>query len=70
MNKIYDKFIPIHDRNRIQRLELFDELEEWRLIQAHYSIAVAVKDPNSREGGPSDAGLQHMKRIYEDLGTS
>lgn len=29
----------------LQRLELFDELEEWRLIQAHYSIAVAVKDP-------------------------
>lgn len=26
-----------------QNLELFDELEEWHLIQQHYFVSVAVK---------------------------
>jgi hypothetical protein len=30
---------------RIERLELFDELEEWHLIQEHYCFLVAVKEP-------------------------
>lgn len=30
----------------ISRLELFDELEEWMLLQAHYCLVTAVKDPD------------------------
>ena len=30
------------DVRRIERLEIFDELEEWHLIQAHYCIAWGV----------------------------
>ena len=30
---------------RVERLEMFDELEEWRLILGHYCLATAVKDP-------------------------
>lgn len=29
---------------RIERLEIFDEFEEWDLIQSHYCIALGVKD--------------------------
>lgn len=32
---------------RVERLELFDELEEWHLIQAHYHISMACKEPTS-----------------------
>ncbi|CAG9466985.1 unnamed protein product [Pedinophyceae sp. YPF-701] len=33
------------DRLRAERLEIFDELEEWSLIQEHYCITVAYKEP-------------------------
>lgn len=32
------------DRRRVERLEIFDEFEEWDLIQDHYCIALAVND--------------------------
>jgi tRNA wybutosine-synthesizing protein 4 len=31
------------DRQRAERLEIFDEVEEWRLIQSHYTLVVAQK---------------------------
>ena len=27
--------------NRVSKIELFDEFEEWNLLQGHYSILVA-----------------------------
>jgi tRNA wybutosine-synthesizing protein 4 len=44
MNQVYYQYLDPKDVSRIQRLELFDELEEWHLIQGHYSIAVAIND--------------------------
>ncbi|KAH0477223.1 MAG: uncharacterized protein KVP18_000856 [Porospora cf. gigantea A] len=43
MNWIYDHCLDLSDRLRIHSLELFDEIEEWRLVHSHYSIVVAVK---------------------------
>eukprot|EP00946_MAST-07B_sp_MAST-7B-sp1_P004446 g4446.t1 len=43
MNDVYYNFLRKDEVKRIERLEIFDELEEWHLIQAHYSITVAVK---------------------------
>ena len=45
MNQVYCEFLPQKDVERVQRLELFDELEEWHLIQGHYSITIAINDP-------------------------
>jgi O-methyltransferase involved in polyketide biosynthesis len=45
MNQVYCEFLPPKDVERVQRLELFDELEEWHLIQGHYSITIAINDP-------------------------
>uniref|UniRef100_A0A0G4GPT2 [phosphatase 2A protein]-leucine-carboxy methyltransferase n=1 Tax=Chromera velia CCMP2878 TaxID=1169474 RepID=A0A0G4GPT2_9ALVE len=64
MNDVYDKMIDQSDVMRIQRLELFDEIEEWRLIQSHYFIAVAVTSPQASQAecttvngsGPSAEG--------------
>ena len=44
MNQVYYQYLDSKDVSRIQRLELFDELEEWHLIQGHYCIAVAIND--------------------------
>lgn len=49
MNQVY-KGLTEGDRaltTSISRLELFDELEEWMMLQAHYCLVTAVKDPES-----------------------
>jgi tRNA wybutosine-synthesizing protein 4 len=44
MNHISDNFILVgEEKDRIAKLEIFDEFEEWRLMQNHYFIAVACK---------------------------
>ena len=35
--------IPKDELERIQKLELFDEYEEWHLFQQHYHILYAKK---------------------------
>ncbi|KAL4857786.1 Leucine carboxyl methyltransferase 1 [Chlorella vulgaris] len=44
MQHVYSDCTDPADRRRIERLEMFDEFEEWHLIQQHYCIAVGVKD--------------------------
>ncbi|CAI5735637.1 unnamed protein product [Peronospora destructor] len=43
MNKIYYHFLDPSERTKRERLEIFDELEEFHLLQAHYCIVVANK---------------------------
>lgn len=38
---------------RVEKLELFDEVEEWKLINDHYCIGWAHR-------GPASAGLQDV----------
>jgi tRNA wybutosine-synthesizing protein 4 len=45
MDAIYRGHLDPADKARIERLELFDEFEEWHMIQAHYAIAVGRNDP-------------------------
>lgn len=49
MNEIYDKYLDRTDVERIQRLELLDEFEEWHLIQSHYFLLVATKSPSGED---------------------
>ncbi|KAF5731611.1 tRNA wybutosine-synthesizing protein 4 [Tripterygium wilfordii] len=44
MLRIYSDFIEAQERRRIERLELFDEFEEWHMMQEHYCVAYAVND--------------------------
>ncbi|VFQ75801.1 unnamed protein product [Cuscuta campestris] len=44
MLRVYTDFVEAHERRRIERLELFDEFEEWHLMQEHYCVAYAVND--------------------------
>ncbi|POM72833.1 Leucine carboxyl methyltransferase [Phytophthora palmivora] len=43
MNKIYYHYLDPIERVKRERLEIFDELEEFHLLQAHYCIVVASK---------------------------
>ncbi|CAK7347734.1 unnamed protein product [Dovyalis caffra] len=50
MLRVYTDFIDAKERRRIERLELFDEFEEWHMMQAsqifheHYCVAYAIND--------------------------
>nr|CCA22082.1 leucine carboxyl methyltransferase putative [Albugo laibachii Nc14] len=41
MNQVYYKFLDPKDRQEKEKLEIFDEVEEFHLLQAHYCIVVA-----------------------------
>ncbi|XP_078431773.1 leucine carboxyl methyltransferase [Wolffia australiana] len=44
MQKVYSEFIEAQERRRIERLELFDEFEEWHMMQEHYCVTQAIND--------------------------
>ncbi|CAI0445954.1 unnamed protein product [Linum tenue] len=44
MLKVYSDFIEVPEKRRIERLELFDEFEEWHMMQEHYCVAIAIND--------------------------
>jgi tRNA wybutosine-synthesizing protein 4 len=55
MNEVYARLDPV-ERARIERIELFDEFEEWRLIMAHYCVSIGVNDDEN--GFLADFGLR------------
>jgi len=71
MNDVYDCFLDRPLVARAARLEIFDEMEEWRLIQGHYCIVCAVKEGSSFSGLFSNLrlvkGIVHPRFIREDM---
>ncbi|ELR13277.1 leucine carboxyl methyl transferase [Acanthamoeba castellanii str. Neff] len=53
MNAISDRLLG---RDELARIEMFDEVEEWRLTQAHYCIVLATTDA-SKSGIWADLSL-------------
>lgn len=41
MDKLYDNKLDREERRRVETLEIFDEFEEWVLLQSHYCICFA-----------------------------
>jgi tRNA wybutosine-synthesizing protein 4 len=39
--EVYNKYVDLLERQRIAKLEIFDEFEEWELIQSHYCFVLA-----------------------------
>lgn len=44
MAEVHRSCLDPADRRRIERLEIFDEFEEWDLIQGHYCISLGIND--------------------------
>ncbi|GJQ09604.1 hypothetical protein GpartN1_g2503.t1 [Galdieria partita] len=43
MYTIYEDVLEVEEKRRIERLELLDELEEWRLLLQHYFLLYCLK---------------------------
>jgi len=50
MNDIFKVLLSPTENQRLAKIEIFDEYEEWTLIQAHYCIVVSTFDKESGEG--------------------
>jgi tRNA wybutosine-synthesizing protein 4 len=48
MSEVYSKRLEQQERQRIEKLEIFDEFEEWQLLQNHYCLCLGRRpqDPN------------------------
>ena len=40
MSIVYSTKLDATERSRIEKLELFDEFEEWDLLQSHYCLCL------------------------------
>ena len=40
MSQVYSVKLDATERSRIEKLEIFDEYEEWDLLQSHYCLAL------------------------------
>ncbi|KAI8589077.1 S-adenosyl-L-methionine-dependent methyltransferase [Geranomyces variabilis] len=44
LNHFWDAVLPQEEKERVAKLEIFDEIEEWMLLSAHYCVAWGAKD--------------------------
>ena len=60
MVQVYNKHLSAFEKARIERLELFDEFEEWVLLQGHYCIAFGSRGlgaSNKKNGGTESVSI-------------
>lgn len=43
MNVVYASKLDAGERARIEKLEIFDEFEEWELLQSHYCLCLGKR---------------------------
>ena len=43
MLQAYERMLTADDKVRVNKLEMFDEVEEWQLLMSHYALTVAIK---------------------------
>lgn len=56
MLRFYNQMISLEEKKRIMKLEILDEIEEWNLLMAHYSLTIAVKGETYRSIIPTVLG--------------
>ena len=49
MLRIHNSKLDENERHRIEKLEMFDEFEEWELLQTHYCICVGSRFADDNE---------------------
>ena len=48
MITIYDEKVNLEqERTRIEKLEMFDEFEEWNMLQSHYCLSLGQRLPST-----------------------
>eukprot|EP00931_Biecheleriopsis_adriatica_P055676 TRINITY_DN32970_c0_g1_i1.p1 TRINITY_DN32970_c0_g1~~TRINITY_DN32970_c0_g1_i1.p1 ORF type:complete len:366 (+),score=71.05 TRINITY_DN32970_c0_g1_i1:47-1144(+) len=66
MNEVYGRHLDQKDVERIHKLEMLDEYEEWHLIQGHYFLLVATRSASGggyaeKEAGGDDCWVHNLE---------
>ena len=69
MNQIYaSKLNEQGEKTRIEKLEMFDEFEEWDLLQSHYCITLAVGSSNADATTEIKIWVVYLKQAFKMQG--
>ena len=68
MRTIYYKYLDQHEKQRIEKLEFLDELEEWWLVQEHYFISLSKKTRPANVTGVSGFDILDKLGLSEATG--
>ena len=50
MDKVYsDRLNTEGERTKIEKLEMFDEWEEWNLLQGHYCLTLGTRSSSAHD---------------------
>ena len=63
----YEKVVGPKERQRVNKIEMFDELEEWRMLLTHYCVSLGVKDAADGGGGAAAAALLSEVRLGKEV---
>ncbi|KAI8088861.1 S-adenosyl-L-methionine-dependent methyltransferase [Halteromyces radiatus] len=58
INTIHDNILTSQERTRIAKLEMLDEIEEWKLLSDHYCVAWAYKSKQFKDIFASSFGIE------------
>jgi len=48
MTTVYNSRLNQTEKQRIERIEMFDEFEEWLLLQGHYCLVYCYRVPDAK----------------------
>ncbi|TPX66355.1 hypothetical protein SpCBS45565_g04504 [Spizellomyces sp. 'palustris'] len=60
MNMFWEQILDGDERTRVSALELFDEVEEWRLLSGHYCVSWGIKIRKGADNGLKNVGLHDI----------
>ena len=63
---IWERWVEQREKGRVARCEMLDEVEEWRLLAAHYCVAWGWRDGEG-EDGEGDGGGGIFGRAWAEL---
>ncbi|ETO25483.1 leucine carboxyl methyltransferase [Reticulomyxa filosa] len=70
-NRIYREFLGKHKEiERIAKLEMFDEFEEWNIFMAHYCLVFAVCYPIDHKDNATDVTNENSETLQQNSNKS
>lgn len=71
VNTLWEEDVSEVEKERVAALEMVDEVEEWRLLAAHYCVAWGWRDGHAHAGTEMDGdgdGESENKKVLEGDG--
>ena len=63
MKTVFYELLPKSELRRIERIEIFDEFEEFHLMMQHYALTLAVKT----DGAEADVAALVLARLPAEV---